>query len=49
MQFALVAINVRFLYIICSFEILKFSQLLIQDGRRIGKSYLLVIFAVLSK
>ena len=50
MKFALVAMNVRFLYMICNFEIVncKFKHG-IQDGRRIVKSYLLVIFAVLSK
>ena len=51
MKFALVAMNVGFLYIICNFEIFStvHSRHGIQDGRRIGKSYLLVIFAVLSK
>ena len=50
-KFALVAMNLRFLYIICNF--FNFLNCLfkhgIQDGRRIVTSYLLVIFAVLSK
>ena len=51
MTFALVAMNVRFLNIICNFEIFSTvnSSMAFKDGRRIGKSYLLVIFAVLSK
>ena len=51
MKFALVAMNVRFLYIICNFEIFSTvnSSMASKKGGRNGKSYLLVIFAVLSK
>ena len=51
MKFALVAMNVHFLYIICNFEIFSTvnSSMASKMAAKLKKFYLLVIFAVLSK
>ena len=50
MKFALVAMNVRFLYIICNFEIFSTvnSSMASKMAAKLKKIYLLVTFAVLS-
>ena len=50
-KFAIVAMDVRFLYIICNFEIFSTvnSSMASKMAAKLKKFYLLVIFAVLSK